>query len=208
MQPSTRVRGDRAAALLVALAVNVWAAWALSQAMRSAPGPHPDAVILQAVWLPRHVPEPPAVASIPSRPLATRTIQRRPQAPTPPDAVRPHAAAQGPSPTQPTDARPMSAVYLAQIRQVAGEAMDDAIAPQDPLANRIARLPGKAANRFRMREPMSPARAVAMAGRLFGGSDPGEPCRSNRAEIAALATQGDSARLQQEVDVERRWCRP
>ena len=102
----------------------------------------------------------------------------------------------------------MSAVYLAQIHQAAGEELDAALATHDSLADRAARLPGKTANRFRMREPMSAAGAVAMVGQLFGGNDPAEPCRSNRAEIADLGTQGDSRRLQQELDFERRWCRP
>lgn len=208
MQPPPRVRGDRGAALLVALAVNGWAVWALAQAMRPASQPEARAVILQAVWLARHARDRVPPVSTPSRPATAHSTQRRPHSPTPPDTVAPHIRAQGEPPADPMAPRPMSAVYLAQIRHAAADEMAAAIAAPDPLADRTVRLPGRAVHRFRMSEPMSAARAVARVGQLFGGSDPAEPCRSNRAQIAALGTQGDSKRLQQELDFERRLCRP
>lgn len=206
MQSSPTVRGDRGAALLVAIAINGWAVWALAHAMRPALRPEGDAFVLRVVWLPHGAPDRPAQVPAPSLPRAVRNAGRSLHVPTPSGAVA------APTRVEPPDAlaatRPMSAVYLMRIRQTTDQQLGDAVASQDPLADRVVRLPGRAANRFRMREPMSAARAVAMVGNLFGGSDPAEPCRSNRAEIAALGTQGDSKRLQQELDYERRLCRP
>lgn len=208
MQSSPRVRADRGAAMFVALAINGWAVWALTQAMRPGAGAAADTVVLQAVWLPRHAPDQPASIAAAPRPVTARPTRRPPQLPTPPRAGAPHATALDEAPADAMATRPISAVYLTQIRRAADDELGAAIASRDPLADRVTRLPGQAVNRFRMREPMSAARAVAMVGQLFGGNDPAEPCRSNRSEIAALGTQGDSKRLQQELDYERRWCRP
>lgn len=208
MHPTPKVRADRAVAMLAALAVNGWAAWALADAMRPGLRPVPEAVVLQAIWLPRHTRAPMEAAATPPRSSPGRTAQRLPRNPGPSDTFTPDATSDSRPPPDPMASRPMSALYLAQLRQAAGEELDAAIATHDPLADRAVHLPGKAANRFRMREPMSAARAIAMVGQLFGGNDPAEPCRRNRTEIAALGTQGDSRRLQQELDFERRWCRP
>lgn len=199
--------GGTAAAL--ALTINAMAIWALSVAIQPVRLPAPDDVVLQAVWVTRAPapPSPPAADS--GGPAASAQSVHRRRAP-PPSALHDGATLPTPdaaSPPEPVGARTLSAVYLAQARQQAQAAADPFSAP-DPLADRAVHLPGKAAATFRMREPVSPSRAVAMVGLLFGGNDPKEPCRSNRARIADLGTAGHSERLQQELDFDRRWCRP
>lgn len=100
----------------------------------------------------------------------------------------------------------MSAVYLMQARQAAD--VPAAPAPRDPFAERRVRLPGEGSERFRMREQTSVATVVNRIGRMFGAGDPDEPCRENRRNVGELALDGDSALLQQQLDFERRLCRP
>ena len=78
-----------------------------------------------------------------------------------------------------------------------------------PWADRAARLPGRAGERFAMRESPSVARALGKIGELFGGPgyDP-DPCPRRRENVAALVAAGDSAALRHEVDFARRNCRP
>ena len=102
----------------------------------------------------------------------------------------------------------MSAIYLMQAREQAN-ANAAATASADPFADRDARLPGVAGGRFRMKPPPAGvAGVVATIGRMFGGEDAGAPCRENRRNIGELAAAGDSAELQQQLDFERRLCRP
>ncbi|TWI14425.1 hypothetical protein [Aerolutibacter ruishenii] len=207
MHSTRETRWERGMATLLALALNGWAVWALATAMQPTPAPEAAPAVLQVAWVRQR--EPGALVHAPAPPqrlASARPTQEHPPThgtqplPAPPPAK--HS-----DPTLPTPVRPLSAVYVAQLRQ-AMHAEGNGIDFHDPLADRPAQVPGQAANRFRMRTPMSPARAVAMVGMLFGGSDPAEPCRSNRARIAGLGTAGNSERLQQELDFERRWCRP
>ncbi len=100
----------------------------------------------------------------------------------------------------------MSAVYLMQARDLLDAAP---VQVADPLADRMAALPGAGAGRFRMKPPPSGvAGVVASVGKLFGAEDAGAPCRENRRNIGELAAAGDSAALQQQLDFEKRLCRP
>jgi hypothetical protein len=77
-------------------------------------------------------------------------------------------------------------------------------------ADRPARLPQADAGRFRMRDPMSPARVVAWLGShtLAPRAYERDPCPRNRRNIGGLLAAGDSSRLQLELEFERRHCRP
>jgi hypothetical protein len=77
-------------------------------------------------------------------------------------------------------------------------------------ADRPARLPQADAGRFRMRDPMSPARVVAWLGShtLAPRGYERDPCPRNRRNIGGLLAAGDSSRLQLELEFERRHCRP
>jgi hypothetical protein len=77
----------------------------------------------------------------------------------------------------------------------------------DLLGRRAPTLPGHATQRFKMQQPRSLANAVERFGQLFGGRGE-DPCKRTRANIDGLASQGDSADLQRELDYERRYCRP
>lgn len=196
-------------AAAVALAINALALWALSAVIRQGRLAEPAGSPLQVVWITRpsaqSMPSATQSGEVPAQPQA----MRRPRTPPipPPGAVAAPPALQASTAAEPKGARTLSAVYLAQARQQAQAAAEPFSTP-DPLADRAVQLPGRTAGTFRMREPMSPARAVAIVGLLFGANDPKEPCRSNRARIADLGTAGESGRLQQELDFERRWCRP
>jgi hypothetical protein len=77
-------------------------------------------------------------------------------------------------------------------------------------ADRPAQLPQADAGRFRMRDPMSPARVVAWLGShpLAPRGYERDPCPRNRRNIGGLLAAGDSTRLQLELEFERRHCRP
>ncbi|HSM11494.1 MAG TPA: hypothetical protein VK827_07995, partial [Lysobacter sp.] len=76
----------------------------------------------------------------------------------------------------------------------------------DPLANRVAALPGRPANRFRMPAPLSAADVVGFIGQTFGNGE--DPCVLNRADLAAYATGRDARAMELAVDFDRRHCRP
>ncbi|MDI9238489.1 hypothetical protein QLQ15_06125 [Lysobacter sp. LF1] len=202
MESTQGLRWDAAVAAVVTVTANAGLFWLLTRMMR----PEVPVVAeraLQVVWIPRdtarregaaptaHVPRSPAL----SRLARTVTASAEPDA-------SPDRDASSPSPVD----RPMSAVYLMQARQAAQAPV--AIAPGDPFAQRIARLPGEGSERFRMRQQTSVATVVNGIGRMFGARDPDEPCRENRRNIGDLALDGDSAVLQQQLDYERRLCRP
>jgi len=92
-------------------------------------------------------------------------------------------------------------------RQAPSEAPDFAA---DPLRSRRARLPGGTqAQKFRMREPVTPAKVAGLIGQLFGG--PGDPCPRVRANISGLLTatsDHDRELLTEELRQFRDYCRP
>ena len=177
--------------------------WLLARAMQPPPVTRStEGTAIQVTWLPRAVPRTSPVATAPTntRPAAATVAPSTRRPPPPPDA----AVDADPTAESP---RPMAAVYLLQARQNA-QASDTTTA-SDPLADRRVRLPGEGGQRFRMRPPPGGGAAVvSKAGRLFGAEDAGAPCRETSRNINDLALDGDSAQLQQQIDRERRLCRP
>lgn len=173
--------------------------WGLSRMMRPILVPAVADAPLQVVWIERD----PVTSHDESSATAGRVTtapasRRRPQT----QVETPAASATG---REPEPGRPLSAMYLMQAREAA--ATGPAPTP-DPLADRQVRLPGEGSERFRMRRQTSVATVVSGIGRMFGARDPDEPCREHRRNIDDLALDGDSAALQQQIDYERRRCRP
>ncbi len=195
-------RWDAVLAAAVAVASTTGLIWGLSKAMRPiwptlAEEP---ARPIQVVWLPREEPQVPRVETAPAR---TRARVAR-DTPSPRPSVASPSTSSTATTAAPEPTRALSAVYVMQGR----DALKDAAAPPDPFANRSVRLPGEGSERFRMRKPTSAASVVAGIGRMFGARDPDEPCREHRRNIGDLALDGDSRELQQQLEYERRYCRP
>lgn len=171
---------------------------------------------LQVVYVslpPLSTPLPPVPAARPSR--------RRHDAQRPRDARRQSTpiATAAPAPAASSlqvvaDATPPAAAekgtLLEQARVLARrQAAATAPAP-DIFADRAARLPPANGGRFRMRDPLTPARALAWLGShvLAPSGYEADPCPRNRRNIAGLIAAGDSPRLQLELAFEREHCRP
>lgn len=99
----------------------------------------------------------------------------------------------------------MTAIFLQQARDWADRHPEGV--QGDPFAKRNPPLPGRGAQRFRMREPPSPARVVAMVGVLFG-ADGVTGCTGIEDEIAGYASANDRAALERAMAYERQLCRP
>lgn len=195
-------RWDAVLAAAVAVTGTAGLIWGLAKAMRPIVPASADepARPIQIVWLPREAPQVPRVGTAPARApdrIAHGRAAPRPQVASASTTAAPSTATPGPS-------RAMSAVYVMQARDPLREAPPAAY----PFANRNVRLPGEGSERFRMREPTSAASVVAGIGRMFGARDPDEPCREHRRNIGDLALDGDSRELQQQLEYERRYCRP
>ncbi|HVI25278.1 MAG TPA: hypothetical protein VM576_03670 [Xanthomonadaceae bacterium] len=155
---------------------------------------------MELVWLASATAVAPPVPRRHAGPRRARTATTRP--------VAPHAALQAialPAPPAPA-AAPSADALRAQARAWAeAHSRPDVV----PWADRAARLPARAGERFAMREPPSVARALGKIGKVFGGAgyDP-DPCPRRRENVAALMAAGDSAALREEVDFVRRTCRP
>ena len=194
---------DGAIALAGLLVIHVLLAWALLRAMRLIPSDG-DEQALQVVFLPRRAlavaPEPPPR---PRKEAWQRAIPA-PDKESPPADAATVDAAQAPVPLQ--------ARLLEQSAAAAARVAPIEIPAHDALADRQARLPGRAGGRFRMHERLSPAQAVAMVGKLFGGMDPDEiraqVCTRNRHNLVTAAGRGDSPELQAELEIQRRYCEP
>lgn len=201
---STRgLRPEAALAIVITAAVHAALVWGLSRAMRPVLGPPVDKP-LQIVWVPRHKAPATAVEQA-ARPEQADSPAKTRRTPAPSAQASAIVTTETPQAT-PESTRPMSAVYLMQARDQFGAAPVQAA---DPLADRVAALPGAGAGRFRMKPPPTGvAGVVASVGKLFGAEDAGAPCRENRRNIGELAAAGDSAALQQQLDFEKRLCRP
>ncbi|MBU8975966.1 hypothetical protein JI752_007395 [Lysobacter sp. MMG2] len=196
-------RWEAALAAGVAVTVTFGMFWSLARLMRPAPVPAPARVAatsIEVTWIVR-----PSAPTDDVRHESQRRAARTTGRATAPPARDARSVNEPETPTAnaPTGGRTLSAVYLSQARA-------EPVAPTsaDPFANRSARLPGEGRERFRMRTQTSVATVVNGIGRMFGGRDPDEPCRENRRNIGDLALDGDSAALQQQLDYERRLCRP
>jgi len=200
MESTQGLRWDVVLASSVAIATTTGMFVGLAVMMRPGIVPIPTSrTDMEVVWIaPASAPARAQMRARPREParMASRTQPRVP-VPLPTNVV--HDAA---PPAE--SGRPLSAVYLSQVRTTT----EPAVPATDPLADRRARLPGEGGGRFRMRKATTVASVVNGIGRMFGGRDPDEPCRENRRNIGELALDGDSAALQQQLDYEHRLCRP
>jgi len=201
MGDAGKLRGDRIAAWTAVFIVHMLLGWLLTRL----PAPARDGAkmdsALDLVWIaaPRATPATahPRARSASSGPPAKTSH------PTPARRVR-SAIPPALTVNEPATTHPLSAVFIQQAVERAAREPSGTFQP-DPFANRTARLPGRAANTFRMRPSLSPAERLAQLGKLFGGGD--DPCRSARDSINELSQAGDSRDLQNALDYEKRFCR-
>ena len=101
----------------------------------------------------------------------------------------------------------LSAVFIEQGARLLEPSRDSGDFARDPLVHRDARLPGREAQTFRMREPLSPARVLRGIGVVFGGGDyTTDPCPRIRENIAGLGPGGDGTLLQEELRRLKAYC--
>ena len=193
-------RWDAALAAGVAFAATTGMFAGLAMLMRPGIVPIPlSHAAIDVVWItPARAPPPMQPRPVSPNPARIATRAQAAREPSLPERALPGVDA------PPEPARPLSAIYIDQVRDIA----QPAISTSDPLADRRTRLPGEGDGRFRMREPTTVASVVNGIGRMFGGRDPDEPCRENRRNIGELALDGDSEALRQQLDYEHRLCRP
>lgn len=196
---------DRGIALGIVLTWHVCIVWMMMQASYIAPG-ESDEDALQVVYI-----EAPAPKRAPSkRAVRTPVARQRPQSQGKALPIETASLRVVPAASQPEDAQSLSARFLEQGRALAQQQAPIDFAPRDPFANRPRQLPDAAPERFRMKLQRSPANLVAaVGGYLFApvGYDP-DPCPRNRENIGNLVAGHDRKALQQELDFERRHCRP
>jgi len=197
MSRTGKVDGERIAAWLAVLGVHLVFWWILTRAT-SVFVPFGTTVdALQVIWIdPPPVPAP-AVASA-SSPVARNRKLKAPLA-APPDSVRD-------APTAGVSV-PMSAVFIDQGRRWAEARAGDDGFGRDPLAHRDPALPGRRADTFRMRDPVSPQAVLRRIGTVFAGTNYStDPCPRIRENIAGLAPGGDGERLQEELRRQHAYC--
>ena len=199
----------RASVWLLVLAVHGAMLWRLTQVPVRMPTAS-DEVRTQLVFIARAPPARPPELSppmvTPVRPAVVFSLPR----PSAPIAAPTRAVVPAPASNAETDAAPFDWQQQAREsadRETGSDAPDFAA---DPLHSRRARLPGGTrADRFRMREPVSPARVLSAIGQLFGG--PGDPCPRVHRNISGLLTAtSDHARelLSEELRQYRDYCQP
>lgn len=202
MQSGTwRTRGIAWSAVLL---WHLLAGWWLLHAVPSARRAARDDV-LRIVYVPLSLPSPPPPPSPPIRVVQSSQPVR--EAAARPRQVRGTSLVA----VDPLIALPPSRSLLEQARDM-GQQRDEAASNfrNDPFADRPARLPTADANRFRMRDPITPARVLAWVGQHVTSPAGYEkdPCPRNKRNIEGMLAQGDSSRLQMELEFERRHCRP
>ena len=105
----------------------------------------------------------------------------------------------------PEVARPLSAVLLQQVRRAAAAKAEDF--SRSPFANRPTQLPGRPADTFRMREPLTAARVVAGIGTLFGGSDySADACPELHRQVAQLGLTDSNADRRHALELAQALC--
>lgn len=193
-------RHARCFAWLVIVVVHAGIFWLLSTQRSDEPRTH-DAPRLRLLWLaPPALPEP--VVATPTKPGALQmTPTARPSHPTTPSN---EPAVPAPVATAPASSDDLLEQGRAWVRQP--QATNDF--STDPLRSRRAQLPGgERAGSFRMKEPMSPARALENVAKFFG--DPGPPCPRAQARLQGLLTatsDKERALLQEELRRVRQFC--
>lgn len=195
---------DRGIAWGVVLVWHMLAGWVLMRAVRIEPS-RSDEDVFQLIYVTAAAPPLAAIAR------ASRTAAARQQRLPRPKPVQVETAGLNASAApQSVDASPLSAVFLDQVHSLAQQQAPIDFASRDPLASRPKRLSGAVTDRFRMKTQRSPSNLVAAVGAyLFApkGYD-ADPCPRNRENIGNLMAGQDSQALQQELDFERRHCRP
>ncbi|WP_162350512.1 hypothetical protein [Pseudoxanthomonas gei] len=95
-----------------------------------------------------------------------------------------------------------------QVSQWAREQAGPAF-PATPFRSRCAQLPGgERPGAFRMKEPWSPSRVVAIVGRAFGDRDPCPSIRSRLSGLLASTSDHDRELLHEELRRDREYCQP
>jgi hypothetical protein len=188
----------------IVLAWHALVGWWLLHALprMSARGDGADA--LQVVYVALPPPAPPALARTSASSRRSRHADRPRTSPRPAAAMATVAAA-----VAEPDTRDRPGL-LEQARALVRRQGAPGAPAMAAFADRPARLPQADAGRFRMRDPMSPARVVAWLGShtLAPRGYERDPCPRNRRNIGGLLAAGDSSRLQLELEFERRHCRP
>lgn len=206
MRTTRRSRWDEVVAAMVALAVNGWLAWQLHALL----SPQPAAMVVEAEPL-----QVVLVAAVPRRAVVVAVARRHAATGNPSPVVaralearaRPEVAPPEP-PADLTPARPMTAVYVQQAGQWAAQHPQETL-PDDPFANRHVPLASQSRSRFRLSRPITTADALAKIGRLFAGDGyTTDDCAAIRGRVVGLVAGGDAAAAQQDLDYERRYCRP
>jgi hypothetical protein len=193
---------DAGIACAVVVAWHLILGWVLVRQSRIEPSSADDDAI-RVVFIEPSV-EPPMIRASTAVPRNhRRAAGRAPQvATTSPPAVK--AVPEGLPPQS------MSAMFLDQARAEARRRAPIDFGARDPFATRPKQLPTPGAGRFQMRPMRSPKDLVAAVGGYLlapRGYD-ADPCPRNRENIGNLMAAGDSAALWQEMEFDRRHCRP
>ena len=201
MQGSRQEHFARTIAWLVMVLVHAGIFWLLST-QRSLDSRTHDEPRLRLLWL--VAPDPPKpVVAMPSAPRALHTAPTARPKPAATPSVEPVTTT--PVATAPANTGDL----LEQGRAWARQQDADADFKSDPLRSRRAQLPGgDRVGGFRMKEPMSPARALENVAKFFG--DPGPPCPRAQARLHGLLTatsDKERALLQEELRRVRQFCR-
>jgi hypothetical protein len=197
MSPTGKFDGERIGASLAVLGVHLAFWWILTHATTVfvPSGATEDA--LQVTWID---PSPaPVVASAP----APSSIVRSPHVKVP--LAAPSASVQDASAAKVPIS--MSAVFIDQGKRWAeAQARGDGFG-RDPPARRNPALPGRQADTFRMRDPVSPLAVLRSIGKAFAGADYStDPCPRIHENIAGLTPGGDGERLQEELRRQHAYC--
>lgn len=193
-------RGERVAAWMVVLIVHAVLGWMLLRLPTPVRKATASDSALDLVWI--AAPRSPSPTQ--RRSARAESASRSPRISRVTPLQREPAPSTVPQANEPAAAQPLSADFIHRAVESAVREPPGTF-NADPFANRATRLPGRAANTFRMRTPPTLAERVAMVGKLFGGGD--DPCRSARDSINELSQAGDSRELQNALDYEKRFCR-
>lgn len=192
-------------AATAALVVNGLIAWALQALLSPQHMKVEHAASLQVVFI-TATPRRPSVIAPTRRQATTAPASRAFDRPLP-AVARVEAATPDPA-LEIMSTRPMTAVYLQQARRWAQQHPAETV-PADPFANRPVALAQQPGSRFRLARPLALADAVAMVGQLLGGAGYAtDNCALIRGRIVGLVAGGDAQAVQQDLDYQRRHCRP
>lgn len=210
MRKTRKSYRDVMVATFASLLANAGIAWVLLSPPRAPDVP--DEIVLVVDFEPlllhaaaRRSPEPADAARRPGS--RAQHTSNRPSLITQPGRLE--STSQSASAESTADPAPIAgattAVFLQQARDW-GESQSEKV-PGDPFARSTPPLPGSGAQRFRLREPPSPARLVARIGIIFG-ADGVTGCTKIQDRVAGYANSGDRVALQAAIEYERRLCRP